>query len=95
MKDLGKLHHFLGLLLHHRQYALDILEQAGMIDCKPCSTLVDTQEKLSADMGALLLLSGVLLVFCSTSLSPSRTWRMLFNRSVFICMIPGSYILLR
>ena len=44
MKDLGQLHHFLGvtveprlsgLLLHQRQYALDILERAGMTDCKP------------------------------------------------------------
>ena len=60
MKDLGQLHHFLGitvepspsgLLLHQRQYALDILERAGMTDCKPCSTPVDTQAKLSADLG--------------------------------------------
>jgi hypothetical protein len=55
MKDLGKLHHFLGvtveprqavLFLHQRQYALDILKRAGMNDCKPCSTPVDTQAKL-------------------------------------------------
>ena len=60
MKDMGQLHHFLGvtveprpfgLLLHQRQYALDILERAGMTYCKPCSTLVDTQAKLSADLG--------------------------------------------
>ena len=60
MKDLGQLHHFLGvtieprqsgILLHQRQYALDILERAGMTDCKPCSTPVDTQVKLSADLG--------------------------------------------
>src|SRR6185295_3678536 len=60
MKDLGQLHHFLGvtveprpsgLLLHQRQYALDILERAGMTDCKPYSTPVDTQAKLSADLG--------------------------------------------
>jgi len=56
MKDLGALHHFLGvtiephpagLLLHQRQYTLDILERAGMTDCKPCSTPVDIQGKLS------------------------------------------------
>jgi hypothetical protein len=61
MKDLGQLHHFLGvtvetcpsgLFLHQRQYALDILERAGMTDCKLCSTPVDTQAKLSADPGA-------------------------------------------
>jgi len=60
MKDLGLLHHFLdvtveprpsGLLLHQRQYALEILERAGMTDCKPCSTPVDTLTKLSADLG--------------------------------------------
>ena len=60
MKDLGQLHNFLGvtvkprssgLLLHQRQYALDILERAGMTNCKPCSTPVDTQAKLSADLG--------------------------------------------
>jgi hypothetical protein len=60
MKDLGQLHHFLGvtveprqtgLLLHQRQYALDILECAGMTDCKPCSTPVDTQTRLSATLG--------------------------------------------
>jgi hypothetical protein len=56
MKDLGPLHHFLGitaerrphgLFLHQRQYAIDILERAGMSDYKPCSTPVDTQVKLS------------------------------------------------
>ena len=60
MKDLGALHHFLGvtvephpagLLLHQRQYTLDILERAGMTDCKPCSTPVDTQGKLSETGG--------------------------------------------
>jgi hypothetical protein len=60
MKDLGPLHHFLGitaerrtqgLFLHQRQYAIDILERAGMSDCKPCSTPVDAQAKLSEDDG--------------------------------------------
>jgi len=58
MKDLGELHHFLGthvrccgpgLLLSQRQYMLDILERAGMTECKPCSTPVDTNPKLAAD----------------------------------------------
>jgi hypothetical protein len=40
-----------GLFLHQRQYAIDILERAGMSDCKPCSTPVDTQAKLSEDDG--------------------------------------------
>jgi hypothetical protein len=59
VKDLGVLHHFLGVtvearpsrLLHQRQYTLDILEQAKMIACKPCSTPVDTQAKLSEAQG--------------------------------------------
>jgi hypothetical protein len=60
MKDLGQLHHFLGvtveprpsgLLLHQRQYVLDILERARMTDCNPCSTPVDTQAKWSAAEG--------------------------------------------
>jgi hypothetical protein len=56
MKDLGALHHFLGvtverrpvgLFLHQRQYTVDILERAGMAECKTCATPVDTQGKLS------------------------------------------------
>jgi len=61
MKDLGELHHFLGmhvqrcgdgLLLSQRQYMLDILDRAGMADCKPCSTPVDTNPKVAAADGA-------------------------------------------
>jgi hypothetical protein len=60
MKDLNPLPHFLGisveqrsddLFLHQCQYARDILKHASMTDCKPCSTLVDTQAKVSSDMG--------------------------------------------
>jgi len=58
MKDLGELHHFLGmqvqrcgdgLFLSQRQYMIDILQRAGMSDCKPCSTPVDCNPKLSAE----------------------------------------------
>jgi hypothetical protein len=65
MMDLGPLHHFLsitaesrpqGLFLHQRQYAIDILKRAGMFDCKPCSTPVDTQAKLSKDDGPPVIL---------------------------------------
>ncbi|XP_014660856.1 uncharacterized protein LOC106804394 [Setaria italica] len=64
MKDLGEFHHFLGmhvklsgdgLLLSQRQFMLEILERAGMTDCKSYSTLVDTNPKLSATDGALLV----------------------------------------
>jgi hypothetical protein len=60
MKDLGVLHHFLGvtvephpagLLLHQRKYTRDILERVGMTDCNSCSTPVDTQGKLSEAEG--------------------------------------------
>ena len=65
MKDLGELHHFLGihvqrrgdgLLLSQRQYMLDILDRAGMTECKPCSTPVDTNSKVAAAEGALCLM---------------------------------------
>jgi hypothetical protein len=55
---MGPLHHFLGisvecrpdgLFLSQKQYMLDILERAGMSNCKPCSTPVDSHAKLSAD----------------------------------------------
>lgn len=64
MKDLGELHHFLGmhvqrsgddLLLSQRLFMLEILDRAGMTDCKPCSTPVDTNPKLSAAEGAPLV----------------------------------------
>jgi hypothetical protein len=60
MKDLSPLHHFLGalveqqsddLFLNQHQYAQDILERTGMSDCKPCSMPVDTQAKVSSDLG--------------------------------------------
>lgn len=60
MKDLGKLHHFLGMQVQHRngclflsqqQYMMEILDRAGMAECKPCSTPVDTNPKLSAVTG--------------------------------------------
>jgi hypothetical protein len=50
MKDLGPLHHFLGitvercpdgLFLHQHTYTLDILKRAVMVECKPCTTPVD------------------------------------------------------
>jgi hypothetical protein len=60
MKDLGVLHHFLGvavqrhkdnLYLSQRQYTLDILARHGMSDCKSCSTPVDTCANVSANAG--------------------------------------------
>jgi hypothetical protein len=37
------------LVLSQREYTLDILEHVGMTACKPCSTPVNTQAKLSSD----------------------------------------------
>jgi hypothetical protein len=60
MKDLRPLHHFLGVFVQHQadglfltqhQFALDILERAGMVDCKPVSTPVDTHAKVSTESG--------------------------------------------
>jgi hypothetical protein len=60
MKDLGPLHHFLGisitrqphsLHLSQRQYILDVLSRAGMSDCNPSPTPIDTKVKLSASTG--------------------------------------------
>ena len=57
MTDLGLLHHFLGiavvrdsssLFLSQRQYILDLLNRAGMLDCQSSRTPVDTSFKLSA-----------------------------------------------
>jgi hypothetical protein len=60
MKNLGPLHHFLGITVEHRPdelflhqctYTLDILKHAVMVDCKPCMTSVDLQAKLAGDSG--------------------------------------------
>uniref|UniRef100_A0A8R7TXD8 Reverse transcriptase Ty1/copia-type domain-containing protein n=1 Tax=Triticum urartu TaxID=4572 RepID=A0A8R7TXD8_TRIUA len=60
MTNMGSLHHFLGINVHHtssslhlsqEQYALEILDRAGMLNCKPVSTPVDTTSKLSATDG--------------------------------------------
>jgi hypothetical protein len=56
MKDMGPLHHFLGmsvtshndkLFLSRRQYMLEILDRVGMTNCKSCTTPVDTSAKVS------------------------------------------------
>jgi len=63
MTDFGALHHFLGisvtrssqgLFLSQRQYALDLLQRAGMAECHSTATPVDTHAKLSAQDGAKL-----------------------------------------
>ncbi|XP_051229214.1 uncharacterized mitochondrial protein AtMg00810-like [Lolium perenne] len=62
LKDLGPLHYFLGIevvrradgfFLHQRKYAHELLERAGMLNCNPVPTPVDTKAKLSASDGSL------------------------------------------
>jgi hypothetical protein len=57
LKDLGPLHFFLGiqvtqaadgLHLSQEKYAQDLLQQVGMVHCKPVVTPLPTSEKLSA-----------------------------------------------
>ncbi|RVX15329.1 Retrovirus-related Pol polyprotein from transposon TNT 1-94 [Vitis vinifera] len=59
-KDLGKLKFFLGIeiaqsssgvVLSQRKYALDILEETGMLDCKPVDTPMDPNVKLVPGQG--------------------------------------------
>jgi hypothetical protein len=61
MTDLGDLHHFLdisvtqspeGSFLSQCQYAVDLLQRAGMAESHPTATPVDTRAKLSATDGA-------------------------------------------
>jgi hypothetical protein len=63
MKDLGPLHHFLGitverhrdgLFLYQCTYMLDIIKRATMTDYKPCTTPVDLQAQLATDSGPLV-----------------------------------------
>lgn len=56
LKDLGALHYFLGIeviqrsddfFLHQQKYAHELLERAGMLNCKTVATPVDMKAKLS------------------------------------------------
>ena len=62
-KDLGKLKYFLGIeiaqssssvVLSQRKYALNILEETGMLDCKPVDTPMDPNVKLVPKEGESL-----------------------------------------
>jgi hypothetical protein len=63
LKDLGKLHYFLGievqssdggLLLTQRKYASELLRRAGLLKCGPSSTPMISSEKLSSTDGTPL-----------------------------------------
>jgi hypothetical protein len=100
MTDLGALHHFLGisitrssdgLFLSQRQYALDLLQRAGM-----SVTLRRRQwtPRQNSQLHQLLipLSTGVWLEPYSTSLLLILILHMLFNKSVYLCMILASLI---
>ena len=62
-KDLGKLKYFLGIelarsnsgvVMYQRKYVLDILEEIGMLDCKPVDAPMDPNVKLVPGQGELL-----------------------------------------
>jgi hypothetical protein len=103
MKDLGALHHFLGvtverrpqgMFLHQRQYTVDLLERAGMAECKPCVTLVDTQGKVSSaappHSSPIRPATAALLGPCSTSSSPGPTSLTPSSKCAFTCTTIGS-----
>ena len=59
-KDLGKLNYFLGIeitlfnsgvVMSQRKYVFDILEETGMLDCKPVDTHMDPNVKLVLGQG--------------------------------------------
>ncbi|RVW85872.1 Retrovirus-related Pol polyprotein from transposon RE2 [Vitis vinifera] len=73
-KDLGKLKYFLGIeiaqsssgvVLSQRKYALDILEETGMLDCKPVDTPMDPNVKLIPGQGGAFRRSWEISATCS------------------------------
>jgi len=104
MTDLGALHHFFGIsvtcsldgmFLSQRQYALDLLQRAGMGECHSTTTPVDTKAKLSATDGAPVAdpseyrsLAGALQYLTLTR--PDFAYAV---QQVCSCMIPVSPIL--
>lgn len=59
-KDLGKFEYFLGIevaqskdgiIISQRKYALDILKETGMSDCRPIDSLMDLNQKLLPNQG--------------------------------------------
>jgi hypothetical protein len=63
MNDLRPLSHFLGIVvsrtnsglhLSQKQYSLEIIQRAGMVDCHLAKNPIDSGSKLSASGGDLL-----------------------------------------
>ena len=60
IKDLGKLQYFLGIevarsekgiFISQRKYILDLLEETGMMGCKPAESPIESNHKLEAGTG--------------------------------------------
>lgn len=103
MIDLGQLNYFLGisasrdstgLFLSQKQYGLEVLERAHMLNCNPSRTPVDTESKLGDDGDPVSdpTYIGVLQILFNISHSLAQIYHMQFSRSAFICMILESLI---
>ena len=100
MTHLGALSFFIGILvtrtaddmvLSKRQYAMELLQRAGMLDFNPCATPIDVKCKLSAQANSILSdptehrsYTGALQYF--------QTLRMLSSKHASICTHLGSLI---
>jgi len=83
IRDLSKLKYFLGIEVVHsssgislcqRKYCLDLISYAGFLNCKPCSTPMDTSFRLHHDSSEALVnpLSYRRLVGCLIYLTSTR-----------------------
>ncbi|MFS7932971.1 putative RNA-directed DNA polymerase [Helianthus anomalus] len=84
IKDLGPLKYFLGieaartkdgLVLSHRKYTLDILEDTGMLGCKPCSFPMEQNLKLERDSEDVRVDANMYRRLVGSALPPSHKTR--------------------
>jgi hypothetical protein len=105
MKDLSVLQHFLGmhvqpsgdgLLLSQKQYMVELLDRAGMSECKPCLTQVDTNPKVASTNGAPVTNASDFRNLAGALQWLTFTWPpMLFSKFAFTCTLPGNHTLPR